>query len=199
MRCPLPFHFQAGITTRGSPVILASSGNRNRRQLPQTPLTPRPAVAYKTAHSSPITMPPTSAQRPVAAASSSGSGRLPRGLSEHNSLLADCAGPSPLPVTRIGSVPSLAAEPRQPLPEDRDYFQDALSTHRSMGRSTAQTLPSSTTPAGAGARTSSSALAQSGRGGVPNGYHFTLGMSSEASSAARGTGGYQDTEKEDWC
>ncbi|XP_042565276.1 probable voltage-dependent N-type calcium channel subunit alpha-1B [Clupea harengus] len=188
---------QAGITARGSPVILASSGNtpsRSRRQLPQTPLTPRPAVAYKTANSSPVGMPPPASARPAP-----GSSRLTRGLSEHNSLLADSASPSPVPVTRIGSVPSLAAESRHLLPEETDDFQDALSTHHhAMGRSV-RTLPSAG-HAGSGTRTgSSSALPQSGRGGVPNGYHFTLGVSSASGSGARGTGGYQETEKEDWC
>ena len=178
-------------------MILASSGNtpsRSRRQLPQTPLTPRPAVAYKTANSSPVGMPPPASARPAP-----GSSRLTRGLSEHNSLLADSASPSPVPVTRIGSVPSLAAESRHLLPEETDDFQDALSTHHhAMGRSV-RTLPSAG-HAGSGTRTgSSSALPQSGRGGVPNGYHFTLGVSSASGSGARGTGGYQETEKEDWC
>ncbi|XP_076140918.1 voltage-dependent N-type calcium channel subunit alpha-1B [Alosa pseudoharengus] len=195
---------QAGTTARGSPVIVASSTNtpnRSRRQLPQTPLTPRPAVAYKTAHSSPVTM-ASAGSRPCAGPSSvsgSSSTRLTRGLSEHNSLLADSGSSSPVPVTRIGSVPSLAAEPRHPLPhpEEMDDFHDALSTYHGVGRST-RTLPSAA-HAGAGAGLGSSALAQSGRSGVPNGYHFALGMSSAAGSGARGAGGYQETEKDDWC
>lgn len=144
-------------------------------------------------------MAPSGSSRPTAgpgSGSGSYSTRMTRGLSEHNSLLADSASPSPVPVTRIGSVPSLAAEPRHPLlhPEETDDFHDALSTHHGAGRS-ARTLPS----AAAAAHGASMALAQSARSGVPNGYHFTLGVSSAAGSGARGTGGYQETEKEDWC
>lgn len=182
--------------------------NRSRRQLPQTPLTPRPAVTYKTAHSSPVAVVrPSGAQQQypvVVTALSSGSAHLmSRGLSEHRSLLANSACPSPVPVTRIGSVPSLlAAEPQQQLLfEDTDDFQDALSTQhglRGAEPTLTQTLLSSAPSAAEreGART--------GFCGVPNGYHFTMGsMRATASSVARGASGgggcYQNSEKEDCC
>ncbi|XP_063067120.1 voltage-dependent N-type calcium channel subunit alpha-1B isoform X1 [Engraulis encrasicolus] len=203
---------QIDVNARGSLVTLAlNSGgtpNRSRRQLPQTPLTPRPAVTYKTANSSPVAVVrPSGAQQQypvVVTALSSGSAHLmSRGLSEHRSLLANSACSSPVPVTRIGSVPSLlAAEPQQQLLfEDTDDFQDALSTQhglRGAEPTLTQTLLSSAPSAAEreGART--------GFCGVPNGYHFTMGsMRATASSVARGASGgggcYQNSEKEDCC
>ncbi|KAF3851720.1 hypothetical protein F7725_013492 [Dissostichus mawsoni] len=70
---------------KGDPVAVSSSSrtsSRGRRLLPQTPLTPRPGVAYKTAASSPVHFV---------------SGRLSRGLSEQNALRH--SGPPP-PLSR---------------------------------------------------------------------------------------------------
>ncbi|XP_062873915.1 calcium channel, voltage-dependent, N type, alpha 1B subunit, a [Trichomycterus rosablanca] len=51
------FNKQGSGWARGSPVLLSSGSStpsHGRRQLPQTPLTPRLAVAYRTANSSPV-------------------------------------------------------------------------------------------------------------------------------------------------
>uniref|UniRef100_A0AAY4EPL5 Voltage-dependent N-type calcium channel subunit alpha n=1 Tax=Denticeps clupeoides TaxID=299321 RepID=A0AAY4EPL5_9TELE len=152
---------------------------RGRRQLPQTPLTPRPAVTFKATHSS------------AAKSSSSTHGpcRLPRGASEHDALLASEATRSTVPVTRIGSVPTLTPFPHANMQEDSDYFQDALSAHPGAGRSSRTLASASHAPAAI----SASLLSTTNRSTVPNGYHFTLGMGS------RGRGGYTGTEKDDWC
>uniref|UniRef100_A0AAY4EQZ1 Voltage-dependent N-type calcium channel subunit alpha n=1 Tax=Denticeps clupeoides TaxID=299321 RepID=A0AAY4EQZ1_9TELE len=163
-RCTSPSDTGAVTVAMGSATPL-----RGRRQLPQTPLTPRPAVTFKATHSS------------AAKSSSSTHGpcRLPRGASEHDALLASEATRSTVPVTRIGSVPTLTPFPHANMQEDSDYFQDALSAHPGAGRSS-RTL-------------ATSLLSTTNRSTVPNGYHFTLGMGS------RGRGGYTGTEKDDWC
>lgn len=153
-----------GLTTPG----------RGRRQLPQTPLTPRPGVAYKT--------PPT---LPSTALTTGYQTRFSRGLSEHERLL----GPqeeSPRPVTRISSDPSLSPQ-RQGAShrEDTEDFRDTVSTH-ATGR------PNRTTP------TASNGTSATG-GGVPNGYHFTLGVNSAPSPTGRGMGSLRDREDTDWC
>ncbi|XP_036382022.1 calcium channel, voltage-dependent, N type, alpha 1B subunit, a [Megalops cyprinoides] len=147
---------QGSGSAKGSPVMLTSGAStpcRGRRQLPQTPLTPRPAVAYRTANSSPVQFCPPSLCP----------GRLSRGRSEHNGLLRAEPDP-PSPVTRIGSDPSLGrCDPRSglyyTLLEEAAVFQDALSSHG--GRSPRAT-PSHLPP-----------VAQSRA--VPNGYHFSRG------------------------
>uniref|UniRef100_A0A672ZDE2 Voltage-dependent N-type calcium channel subunit alpha n=1 Tax=Sphaeramia orbicularis TaxID=375764 RepID=A0A672ZDE2_9TELE len=92
---------------------------RGRRQLPQTPLTPRPAVAYKTAN------PPPHPSSTAATVTTTGhQTRFSRGLSEHERLLEG----SPIPVTRIGSDPNLTRQDAPHL-EDAEDFQDAMSSH----------------------------------------------------------------------
>ncbi|KAJ8261081.1 hypothetical protein COCON_G00168040 [Conger conger] len=120
---PEPMFSKAGGLAKGSQGTLpsgTSTTSRGRRQLPQTPLTPRPGVVYRTANSSPVPLP-----------GGRGAGRLCRGLSEHDSLLWGEAA-SPIPVTRIGSDPSLA-----PHAQDTELFQDALSSQ--AGRSAPRT------------------------------------------------------------
>lgn len=103
----------------------SSTPGRGRRQLPQTPLTPRPAVAYKTANSSPL---PSGASNTTTGHQT----RFSRGLSEHERLLG-CYDESPIPVTRIGSDPNLNRQPKdtsqQALLEEAEDFQDAVSSH----------------------------------------------------------------------
>uniref|UniRef100_A0A673XKT1 Voltage-dependent N-type calcium channel subunit alpha n=1 Tax=Salmo trutta TaxID=8032 RepID=A0A673XKT1_SALTR len=171
----------------GSQVVLTSGFGtpcRGRRQLPQTPLTPRPAVAYKTANSSPVQFGATGHKS-----------SLSRGLSEHSALLESPA----MPVTRIGSDPNLSPQPRgappRSLPEEPDDFQDAVSTHGGGGGRSPRTSAS----ASHGATEPSSAPAPQGRAGVPNGYHFTLGVNAGSSSSTRGTGSFREKEEDDWC
>ncbi|KAJ8285684.1 hypothetical protein GJAV_G00029740 [Gymnothorax javanicus] len=119
---------QGSGSAKGSPVMLTSGAStpcRGRRQLPQTPLIPRPAVAYRTANSSPVQFSP--AQGGVHALCP---GRMSRGRSEHNALLRSDID-SPSPVTRIGSDPSLGYSDGRgslyyALPEEAGLFQDAL-------------------------------------------------------------------------
>uniref|UniRef100_A0A3B4EJ83 Voltage-dependent N-type calcium channel subunit alpha n=1 Tax=Pygocentrus nattereri TaxID=42514 RepID=A0A3B4EJ83_PYGNA len=170
------------------PVLVFTSGTstpcRGRRQLPQTPLTPRPAVAFKTANSSPVQL---------SSARSSGAvpTRLSRGQSEHDALLSgDAQRPAHVPVTRISSDPSLGPMQRDPQLSEAEDFQDALSTYGS-GRSprTAASAPLHT----------ATGVGQQSRSGVPNGYHFTLGVSAAPGSSTRVSPSYQETEKDDWC
>ncbi|CAB1318637.1 unnamed protein product [Coregonus sp. 'balchen'] len=170
---------------KGSQAVLTSGSItpcRGRRQLPQTPLTPRPAVAYKTGNSLPVQFGATGHQS-----------LLSRGLSDHNALLES----PPLPVTLIGSDPNLSPCPRNApphsLPEEPDDFQDAVSTH---GGSRS---PRTAASASHGAAGPSSAPAPQGRAGVPNGYHFTLGVNASSSSSPRGTGSFREKEEDDWC
>ncbi|XP_078126806.1 voltage-dependent N-type calcium channel subunit alpha-1B isoform X1 [Sander vitreus] len=169
----------------------SSTPGRGRRQLPQTPLTPRPAVAYKTAISSPL-------QSGASTATSGPQTRFSRGLSEHERLHWG-HDESPIPVTRIGSDPNLNRQPQVAsqhalLEED---FQDTVNS-QGGGRS-ARTAASTTASASHGpAAVPVTAAATQGRaGGVPNGYHFTLGVNS--ASGSRGTGSLREREEEDWC
>lgn len=166
---------------------------RGRRQLPQTPLTPRPAVAYKTANSSPMAS---------ASASSAPHTRFSHGLSERERLFG-ALDESPIPVTRIGSDPNLSrqpeAGPHQALLEESEDFQDTVSSHGG-GRS-ARTTPSSSTSSSATAGTAAApvtvAAVQARAGVVANGYHFTLGVNS--ASGGRAAGSLREREEEDWC
>uniref|UniRef100_A0A672ZDL5 Voltage-dependent N-type calcium channel subunit alpha n=1 Tax=Sphaeramia orbicularis TaxID=375764 RepID=A0A672ZDL5_9TELE len=156
---------------------------RGRRQLPQTPLTPRPAVAYKTAN------PPPHPSSTAATVTTTGhQTRFSRGLSEHERLLEG----SPIPVTRIGSDPNLTRQDAPHL-EDAEDFQDAMSSHG--GGRLARTA--------AGAPTTTSVPHGTGRAGggvvVPNGYHFTLGVNSGSGPGGRGTGSLREREEDDWC
>uniref|UniRef100_A0A671YU90 Voltage-dependent N-type calcium channel subunit alpha n=1 Tax=Sparus aurata TaxID=8175 RepID=A0A671YU90_SPAAU len=173
--------------SKAGPVTLPSGSStpgRGRRQLPQTPLTPRPAVTYKTANSSPL---PSSASTATAGPQT----RFSRGLSEHDRLYGGL-DESPMPITRIGSDPNLhrqqQAAPQQALFEETEYFQDTVSSHGG-GRSARAT-----------ASTTASASHGTGRAGVvPNGYHFTLGVNSASGPGSRGTGSLREREEEDWC
>uniref|UniRef100_A0AAZ3QT88 Voltage-dependent N-type calcium channel subunit alpha n=1 Tax=Oncorhynchus tshawytscha TaxID=74940 RepID=A0AAZ3QT88_ONCTS len=171
--------------SKGSQVVLtfgSSPSCRGRRQLPQTPLTPRPAVAYKTGNSLPMQFGSTGHQS-----------FLSRGLSERNALLES----PPIPVTLIGLDPNLSPCPRNAppcrLPEEPDDFQDAVSNH---GGSHSPRIIASASHGAAG---HSSAPAPQGRVGIPNGYHFTLGVNAVSSSSPRGTGNFREKEEDDWC
>lgn len=167
----------------------SSTPGRGRRQLPQTPLTPRPAVAYKTASSSPL---PSGASTGTTAHPT----RFSRGLSEHDSLLGG-RGESPIPVTRISSDSNLTRQlqdtSQQALLEETEDFQDAVSSH-GAGRS-ARTTASTT----ASAAPVTVPVTQARAGGVPNGYHFTLGVNSVSGPGSRGAGSLREREEEDWC
>ncbi|KAM9841004.1 voltage-dependent N-type calcium channel subunit alpha-1B [Aulostomus maculatus] len=171
----------------------SSTPGRGRRQLPQTPLTPRPAVAYKTANSSPL---PPGGSAVVMGHQS----RSSRGLSEQE---RSRGGPdeSSIPVTRIGSDPHLNRQPQgasqQALFEETEDFQDAVSSQ--VGGLPAGAATSAATSASHGtASVPVTAAATQGRAEmVPNGYHFTLGVNSASSS--RGTGSLREREDEDWC
>uniref|UniRef100_A0A671YSJ3 Voltage-dependent N-type calcium channel subunit alpha n=1 Tax=Sparus aurata TaxID=8175 RepID=A0A671YSJ3_SPAAU len=172
----------SAIVGKAGPVTLPSGSStpgRGRRQLPQTPLTPRPAVTYKTANSSPL---PSSASTATAGPQT----RFSRGLSEHDRLYGGL-DESPMPITRIGSDPNLhrqqQAAPQQALFEETEYFQDTVSSHGG-GRS---------------ARATASTTASGRAGVVPNGYHFTLGVNSASGPGSRGTGSLREREEEDWC
>ncbi|XP_062269228.1 voltage-dependent N-type calcium channel subunit alpha-1B-like [Platichthys flesus] len=174
----------------------SSTPGRSRRQLPQTPLTPRPAVTYKTANSSPL---PSGAGNSTKGHQT----RFSRGLSEHDRLYVD-HNESPIPVTRIGSDPHLNRQlqdaSRQALLEEREDMQDAVSSHGSGGRSartTASTTASASRATAAAAATMP--VTQARAAGVPNGFHFTLGVSSVSGPGSRGTGSLREREDEDWC
>ncbi|KAG7476842.1 hypothetical protein MATL_G00087110 [Megalops atlanticus] len=188
------FSKQGSGSAKGSPVMLTSGAStpcRGRRQLPQTPLTPRPGVAYRTANSSPVQLGVARAGLPTLS-----TGRLSRGQSEHNALLWGEAGDSdsPVPVTRIGSDPSLGHHDPQDegsycgLSEEGDVFQDALSSQ--AGRS-----PRTAAPQGTAVPPPPS---QQGRG-VPNGYHFALGVNAGPGSSTTGRGSQREAEEDEWC
>ncbi|XP_068429834.1 voltage-dependent N-type calcium channel subunit alpha-1B-like isoform X2 [Clinocottus analis] len=191
------------VKQHGSSVVKAGPGphpsgsstpGRGRRQLPQTPLTPRPAVTYKTANSSPL-------QSAASTAATGHQTRFSRGLSEHERLHWG-HDESPIPVTRIGSDPNLnrqsqVASQQALLEED---FQDTVSSHGAgrSARSAASTTAASTSHA-APAAPATAAGAQGRAGVVPNGFHFTLGVNSASGPGSRGTGSLREREEEDWC
>ncbi|XP_026998194.2 voltage-dependent N-type calcium channel subunit alpha-1B isoform X10 [Tachysurus fulvidraco] len=184
-----PNRFKTGVNSaKGSSMVFTSGTStpcRGRRQLPQTPLTPRPAVAFKSTSSSPLQMAATRSSGPVPT-------YLSRGQSEHDALLGITHQPSPVPVTRIGSDPNLGPLQRDPHLSEAEDFHDALSTY-SSGRfpRTVSATHSST-----GAVPS---MLQQSQSGVPNGYHFTLGVSTSLGSSTRISPSYHDTDKDDWC
>uniref|UniRef100_A0A3P8VJK9 Voltage-dependent N-type calcium channel subunit alpha n=1 Tax=Cynoglossus semilaevis TaxID=244447 RepID=A0A3P8VJK9_CYNSE len=179
---------------KGSPVVLSfssSTPSRGRRQLPQTPLTPRPGVAYKTANSSPVHF--------VSSQASLSPGRLSRGLSEHNALRHSSSHHIPCPVTRISSEPFLGqghsdalGSPYSSLRDQLDVFQDTVSLSPSpcTGRSSWTALPRMT-----GALPP--APQQNLR--VPNGYHFSFGGNTSPGSGVRAPRYYQEAEENEWC
>ncbi|KAG8447469.1 hypothetical protein GDO86_014818 [Hymenochirus boettgeri] len=175
---------QGSGSASGSPRLTSSGASTPcrgiRRQLPQTPLTPRPSVTYRTAHSSPVHF----------GGPAYSPGRLSRGLSEHNTLLySDSPSHSACTVTRIGSDPYLG--PRQdtdsygPLSEETLTFEEALASN--SGRSSRTSYVSSLT-------SHSHQLCR-----VPNGYHYTLGLSTGTGTAPRGQSYYHEADEDDWC
>nr|XP_019571951.1 PREDICTED: voltage-dependent N-type calcium channel subunit alpha-1B [Rhinolophus sinicus] len=177
---------QGSGSANGSPLLSTSGastpGRGGRRQLPQTPLTPRPSVTYKTANSSPVHF--GGAQTSLPAFSP---GRLSRGLSEHNALLHTDALSQPLaPSSRIGSDPYLGQRldgevAARTQPEDTLTFEEALATN--SGRSSRTSYVSSLT-------SQSHPLRR-----VPNGYHCTLGLS----SSSRVGHSYHHPDQDHWC
>ncbi|XP_068166230.1 calcium channel, voltage-dependent, N type, alpha 1B subunit, a [Antennarius striatus] len=178
---------------KGSPVAFdscSSTPSRGRRQLPQTPLTPRPGVAYKTANSSPVHF--------VSSQASLNPGRLSRGLSEHNALRHSGSRHFPCPVTRICSEPYLGHQGHHEargslygsLRDRLDVFQDAESRTPSphIGHSFRNEMPRMM---GALLPTPQQNL------GVPNGYHFSIGGS--PGSGVRALSYYQEEEEDKWC
>uniref|UniRef100_A0A452IXD5 Voltage-dependent N-type calcium channel subunit alpha n=1 Tax=Gopherus agassizii TaxID=38772 RepID=A0A452IXD5_9SAUR len=176
-------------SVNGSPLLSTSGAStpcRGRRQLPQTPLTPRPSITYKTANSSPVHF--TSFQASLPAFSP---GRLSRGLSEHNALLhGDSQSHSRSPVARIGSDPYLghrddSDSPYRVVPEDTLTFEEAVATN--SGRSSRTSYVSSLTSQSHQIRR------------VPNGYHYTLGLSTGPGTCARTRSYYHEADEDDWC
>nr|XP_015222183.1 PREDICTED: voltage-dependent N-type calcium channel subunit alpha-1B-like isoform X19 [Lepisosteus oculatus] len=179
---------QGSGSAKGSPLMLTSGDStpcRGRRQLPQTPLTPRPSVAYKTANSSPVHFGAATPGVP-----SFCPGRLSRGLSEHNALLrgeGDSQVRAHLAVTRIGSDPYLGyrddrSGPFWALPED------ALAAHADRSPRTSASYGVSLPPP-----------PQLQTRGVPNGYHYALGVNAGPGSGTRGRQYYQEADEDDWC
>ncbi|XP_043386360.1 voltage-dependent N-type calcium channel subunit alpha-1B isoform X7 [Chelonia mydas] len=182
-------HRQGSGSVNGSPLLSTSGAStpcRGRRQLPQTPLTPRPSITYKTANSSPVHF--TSFQTSLPTFSP---GRLSRGLSEHNALLhGDSQSHSRSPVARIGSDPYLghrddSDSPYRVVPEDTLTFEEAVATN--SGRSSRTSYVSSLTSQSHQIRR------------VPNGYHYTLGLSTGPGTCARARSYYHEADEDDWC
>lgn len=177
---------QGGGSANGSPLLSASGastpGRGGRRQLPQTPLTPRPSVTYKTAHSSPVHFGGPQTSLPAFSP-----GRLSRGLSEHNALLQRDPLSQPLaPSSRTGSDPYLGQRPdgeatAHTQPEDTLTFEEAVATN--SGRSSRTSYVSSLTSQPHPPRR------------VPNGYHCTLGPG--RGSGARLSARHPD--RDHWC
>lgn len=170
----------------GSPLLSTSGastpGRGGRRQLPQTPLTPRPSVTYKTANSSPVHFAGAQGSLPPFSP-----GRLSRGLSEHNALLQrDPLGQPLAPSSRIGSDPYLgqrldAEATTHPQPEDMLTFEEAVATN--SGRSSRTSYVSSLT-------SQSHPLRR-----VPNGYHCSLGLG----TGSRTRHSYHHPDQDHWC
>ncbi|XP_050175702.1 voltage-dependent N-type calcium channel subunit alpha-1B isoform X9 [Myiozetetes cayanensis] len=181
-------HRQGSGSVNGSPLLSTSGAStpcRGRRQLPQTPLTPRPSITYKTANSSPVHF--TTVQPGLPTFSP---GRLSRGLSEHNALLRGEHQPPPPPVARTGSDPYLgprddADSPSRAAPEDTLTFEEAVATN--SGRSSRTSYVSSLTSQSHQIRR------------VPNGYHYTLGLNTGPGAGARGRSYYHEADEDDWC
>ncbi|XP_045878778.1 voltage-dependent N-type calcium channel subunit alpha-1B isoform X2 [Meles meles] len=175
-----------GGSVNGSPLLSASGastpGRGGRRQLPQTPLTPRPSVTYKTANSSPVHFAGAQTSLPTFSP-----GRLSRGLSEHNALLQRDPLSQPLAAgSRIGSDPYLGQRPdsedaARTQPEDTLTFEEAVATN--SGRSSRTSYVSSLT-------SQSHPLRR-----VPNGYHCTLGLG----SGGRARHSYHHPDQDHWC
>ncbi|XP_024917791.1 voltage-dependent N-type calcium channel subunit alpha-1B-like isoform X6 [Cynoglossus semilaevis] len=180
----------SSVSKIGPGTLDSSVPARNRRQLPQTPLTPRPAVSYKTASAS-------TAQPSAAVTTTGHQTRFIRGLSEHERLLGHHSE-STIPVTRIGSDTHLNRQQPEALPpnllEDTEDFHDAVSSHGGAGRF-ARTFPSTAT--GTSAAPVTVPVTQGRTVTVPNGYHFTL--NSVSGPGNRGAESLRDRDEEDWC
>ncbi|XP_028980432.2 calcium channel, voltage-dependent, N type, alpha 1B subunit, a isoform X3 [Esox lucius] len=191
-----------GINKQGSgsaesgPVTLtsgASTPSRGRRQLPPTPLTPRPGVAFKTANSSPVHFVSALSGPPTLSP-----GRLSRGLSEHNALLHSGSSHIPSPVTRISSEPFLGYSHSDPQGLGSPYGSlrdQLLSPYAARVRSPRTAMP----------QTGPVVLhlpppPQQGRA-VPNGYHFTFGGGANGNlgSGSRASRCYHEAEEDEWC
>nr|AAB60437.1 N-type calcium channel alpha1 subunit [Mus musculus] len=182
---PAP-HPQGSGSVNGSPLMSTSGaitpGRGGRRQLPQTPLTPRPSITYKTANSSPVHFAEGQSGLPAFSP-----GRLSRGLSEHNALLQKEPLSQPLaPGSRIGSDPYLGQRldseaSAHTLPEDTLTFEEAVATN--SGRSSRTSYVSSLT-------SQSHPLRR-----VPNGYHCTLGLNTGVGARAS----YHHPDQDHWC
>ncbi|XP_044051070.1 voltage-dependent N-type calcium channel subunit alpha-1B-like isoform X6 [Siniperca chuatsi] len=178
---------------KGSPVTLSSSpstASRGRRQLPQTPLTPRPGVAYKTANSSPLHF--------VSSQASLSPSRLSHGLSEHNTLWHSSSRYFPCLVTRISSEPFLGRGHTEALGslygslrDQLDVFQHAVSMSSPCARHSSRTA----LPRTMGALPP----APQQNLGVPNGYHFSFRGSTSPGSGVRAPRYYQEAEEDKWC
>uniref|UniRef100_A0A8D2Q7D9 Voltage-dependent N-type calcium channel subunit alpha n=1 Tax=Varanus komodoensis TaxID=61221 RepID=A0A8D2Q7D9_VARKO len=186
---------QGSGSVNGSPMPSTSGAStpcRGRRQLPQTPLTPRPSITYKTANSSPVHFSGYLTGLPTFSP-----GRLSRGLSEHNALLhGDSQGLSQTLVARIGSDPYLGhredgSSPYHAVPEDTLTFEEAVATN--SGRSSRTSYVSSLTSQSHQIRR------------VPNGFHYSLGLrTGPGAGAGTGTGTrarsyYHERDEDDWC
>ncbi|XP_077162605.1 voltage-dependent N-type calcium channel subunit alpha-1B isoform X4 [Paroedura picta] len=180
---------QGSGSVNGSPLLSTSGAStpcRGRRQLPQTPLTPRPSITYKTANSSPVHFSSFQTGLPTFSP-----GRLSRGLSEHNALLhGDSQGLSQTLVARIGSDPYLGHREDSDslyhvVPEDTLTFEEAVATN--SGRSSRTSYVSSLTSQSHQIRR------------VPNGYHYTLGLSSGPGTSTRARSYYRERDEDDWC
>ncbi|KAI5278381.1 Voltage-Dependent N-Type Calcium Channel Subunit Alpha-1B [Manis pentadactyla] len=177
---------QGSGSVNGSPLLSTSGagtpGHGGQRQLPQTLLTPRPSITYKTANSSPVHFAGAQASLPAFSP-----GRLSRGLSEHNALLQRDTLSQPLaPGSRIGSDPYLGQRldseaTAHTQPEDTLTFEEAVATN--SGRSSRTSYVSSLT-------SQSHPLRR-----VPNGYHCTLGLS----SGGRVRHSYHHPDQDHWC
>uniref|UniRef100_A0A8C1L9L8 Voltage-dependent N-type calcium channel subunit alpha n=1 Tax=Cyprinus carpio TaxID=7962 RepID=A0A8C1L9L8_CYPCA len=188
-----PNRLKQGVNTAKGTSVVHTSGTstpcRGRRQLPQTPLTPRPAVAYKTANSSPVQLNTAQSTGPCPT-------RLSRGLSEHDALLSGSTHrQSPVPVTRIGSDPNLGPLQKDSHLSESDDFHDALSTY---GTGHSPRTATSIAHTSSGVAPTSTLLSRS-QSGVPNGYHYSLGVNAAPGSSGRASGSYQETERDDWC
>ncbi|XP_040818763.1 voltage-dependent N-type calcium channel subunit alpha-1B isoform X2 [Ochotona curzoniae] len=179
-------HPQGSGSVNGSPLMSTSGastpGRGGRRQLPQTPLTPRPSITYKTANSSPVHFAAAHTSLPAFSP-----GRLSRGLSEHNALLQRDPLSQPLaPSSRIGSDPYLGQRldseaSAHIVPEDTLTFEEAVATN--SGRSSRTSYVSSLT-------SQSHPLRR-----VPNGYHCTLGLG----TGSRARHSYHHPDQDHWC
>ncbi|XP_028851475.1 calcium channel, voltage-dependent, N type, alpha 1B subunit, a isoform X20 [Denticeps clupeoides] len=170
---------------RGSLVTLTSSGastpSRGRRQLPQTPLTPRPGVAYRTANSSPVHFVGPQADLPTLSP-----GKLSRGLSEHNALLHSGLD-SPSPVTRICSEPFLGQSDISHGSLHHGFHNEPPNTGGWPYRTVGPPIVALPPPP------------QRIRG-MPNGYHLKVGVhSGTAGSSTRVHRYYPEAQEDEWC